>query len=630
MSKIDELLKNEKVEWKKLGKVAVISKGRQFNRRDMLENGIYPVINGGILPSGYIDVFNSEENTITVSQGGASAGFVNFTEEKFWLGAHAFSVVPNNDIIKTYNYGYRCFNRFLFHILKMNQAKLQESKVGAGIPSVSKDELSNIEIPLTSKETQEKIVVKLDKFINYVTELQAELQARNKQYEYYRNILLSEENLNKLSEKINGLGKYNKVFLAKISDLCLRQKGISITAEKMKEINKENAPVKIFAGGNTTANVNVQDIGKKNIINIPSVIVKSRGNIDFEYYDKPFSHKNEMWSYSTLNNKVLNIKFLYYLLKNNLKYFRDNSVSGKLPQITTRVVDNYEIPIPHIFIQDKIVQILDKFQALLLDTKGFLPQEIKQRQKQYGFYCKKLLTFNMESGTISRQTDRQTDRQIISNSYFVLLKEAAKIVGIKLYEVEWKKIKKVFELRNGYTPSKRNKEFWENGTIPWFRMDDLRERGKIVSDSKQHITEKAVKGRGLFKSGSIILATTATIGVHAMLIADSLANQQFTNFDICKSLKDRLLPKYVFYYFNIIDEWCRQHTKVSSFPAVNMDALIELDFPIPSLETQSYLVSILDEFDALVNDISQGLPKEIELRKKQYEYYRGKLLDFKK
>ena len=68
MSKIDELLKNEKVEWKKLGEVCQISKGKQFNKRDMLDDGTYPVINGGILPSGYIDLFNRNENTITVSQ----------------------------------------------------------------------------------------------------------------------------------------------------------------------------------------------------------------------------------------------------------------------------------------------------------------------------------------------------------------------------------------------------------------------------------------------------------------------------------------------------------------------------------------------------------------------------------
>ena len=206
MSKIDELLKNEKVEWKKLGEVCQISKGKQFNKRDMLDDGTYPVINGGILPSGYIDLFNRNENTITVSQGGASAGYVNFIEEKFWLGAHAFSVVPDNDIINEYDYEYSCFNRFLFHILKMNQINLQDSKEGAGIPSVSKDRLSIIEVPLTTKQVQQKIVKTLDKFTNYVTELQAELQARTKQYEYYRDMLLSEEYLNKLSNNPEILG----------------------------------------------------------------------------------------------------------------------------------------------------------------------------------------------------------------------------------------------------------------------------------------------------------------------------------------------------------------------------------------------------------------------------------------
>lgn len=210
MSKIDELLKNEKVEWKKLGEVSQILKGKQFNKRDMLEDGIYPVINGGILPSGYINLFNRNANTITVSQGGASAGYVNFIEEKFWLGAHAFSVIPNNEIITEYGYDYSCFNRLLFHILKMNQMNLQDSKEGAGIPSVSKDRLSIIEVPLTSKQVQKKIVQTLDKFTNYVTELQAELQAelqsRTKQYEYYRDMLLSEEYLNKLSNNPEILG----------------------------------------------------------------------------------------------------------------------------------------------------------------------------------------------------------------------------------------------------------------------------------------------------------------------------------------------------------------------------------------------------------------------------------------
>lgn len=197
MNKIDELLKNENVEWKKLVDVSRITKGQQFNKCDMPANGKFPVVNGGVTPSGYVDVYNCNENTITVSQGG-SAGFVSFLEKKFWLGAHAYSVVPSESIVKKYQYNYNTFNRFLFHILKNQQCYLQNSRVGVGLQSIEKYVLENIQIPLISKNTQEKIVKILDNFTDYVTKLQAELQARVKQYDYYRELLLSEEYLNKL------------------------------------------------------------------------------------------------------------------------------------------------------------------------------------------------------------------------------------------------------------------------------------------------------------------------------------------------------------------------------------------------------------------------------------------------
>lgn len=87
----------------------------------------------------------------------------------------------------------------------------------------------------------------------------------------------------------------------------------------------------------------------------------------------------------------------------------------------------------------------------------------------------------------------------------------------------------VCELRNGYTPSKANPDFWSEGTIPWYRMEDIRESGRRLNEAKQYITESAIKGGGLFEAGSFIMATTATIGEHAVLIVDSLANQRFTN-----------------------------------------------------------------------------------------------------
>ena len=216
-----------------------------------------------------------------------------------------------------------------------------------------------------------------------------------------------------MSEQICELEKHNEIFFAKINELCSRQKGIDITAKKMKEFDKQGAPVKIFAGGNTAANVEVEFVGTNNVINRPSVIVKSRGNIDFEYYDKQFSHKNEMWSYSSLNDKKLNIKFLFYLLKNDLKYFKDNAITGKLPQISTRITDDYKIPVPDIIVQNKVVEILDKFQLLLSDTKGLLPQEIEQRQKQYEYYREKLLTFDVECGNTHTHTHTHTHNSSI-------------------------------------------------------------------------------------------------------------------------------------------------------------------------------------------------------------------------
>ena len=186
----------------------------------------------------------------------------------------------------------------------------------------------------------------------------------------------------------------------------------------------------------------------------------------------------------------------------------------------------------------------------------------------------------------------------------------------------------VFEIRNGYTPSKARKEFWENGTIPWFRMEDIRQNGRILSDSILHITSKGVKGKGLFRMNSFILATTATIGEHAWIIVDSLANQQFTNFKIRKSLESRLTFEFVYFYFFIIDEWCKAHTNVSGFASVDMGGLRDLLFPIPSLSEQRRIVSILDRFEALTANLQNGLPAEISARKKQYEYYRDQLLSF--
>ena len=190
--------------------------------------------------------------------------------------------------------------------------------------------------------------------------------------------------------------------------------------------------------------------------------------------------------------------------------------------------------------------------------------------------------------------------------------------------VEYKTIEEVFEIRNGYTPSKNKPEYWEHGTIPWFRMEDIRKNGRILADSIQHITPSAIKGSGLFHANSIIIATTATIGEHALIIADSLANQRFTNLKVRKSLSDKLLSKFVFYYMFVIDKWCKENVNASSFASVDMKRFRQVEFPLPPLPIQEEIVRILDNF----SELEAELEAELDCRKRQYEFYRDKLLSF--
>ena len=190
--------------------------------------------------------------------------------------------------------------------------------------------------------------------------------------------------------------------------------------------------------------------------------------------------------------------------------------------------------------------------------------------------------------------------------------------------VEWRPLNEVFEIRTGYTPSKKNSAFWDGGTIPWFRMEDLRAHGGLLSDSIQHITPQAIKSNELFKAGSIILATSATIGEHALLLTDALANQRFTNFNLRGGFADRVLPKFAYYYFFKIDAWCKEHVFTGTFPSVDMKNLRKQLIPLPPLRVQERIVEILDKFTALEAE----LEAELEARKKQYEYYRNKLMRF--
>jgi len=363
MSKLDELIAEfcpDGVEYIPLGEVLKNNNSpNSISKKYYKENGDIPIIDQSqVYIAGYTDDESAVPPILPCIIFGDHTRVVKYADRKFAQGDSGTKVfIPVTEDLNT-KYIYYAF-------------------CNIDIPSRGYNRhwtiAKNIKIPLPPLPVQQEIVRILDNF----TELTAELTARRKQYEYYRDLLLT------FGDDVPRLA---------ISDLLIRTKGTNITAQKMRQLHKENGEVRIFAGGKTYADVDFKDIPKKDINFNPSIIVKSRGIIEFEYYDKPFSHKNEFWSYYS-ENKNVNIKFVYYYLSRNVNYFQRIANNMQMPQISIPVTDKYKVPLPPIKEQERIVSILDRFDALCNDLTSGLPAEIEARQKQYEYYRDKLLSF---------------------------------------------------------------------------------------------------------------------------------------------------------------------------------------------------------------------------------------------
>lgn len=304
----------------------------------------------------------------------------------------------------------------------------------------------------------------------------------------------------------------------------------------------------------------------------------------------------------TIKNRTeLDVRFLYHILLEFEQEIHALCTFTGIPALNASNLKKLLIPIPPLETQQKIVKILDKFTEL--------EAELALRKRQYRYYRDFLLDFDNQIGGGGGIADGYKGR---------------------LKDVVWKTLGEVFDLKNGYTPSKSNKEYWENGSIPWFRMEDIRENSRILDNSLKHISKSAVKGGKLFPAKSIMMSTTATIGEHALIKVNYISNQQLTNFTIKDEFKDALDINFAFYYFFIIAEQSKKLINTSSLPIISMKELKKLKIPIPPLPEQEKIAAILDKFDTLTHSISEGLPHEIALRRKQYEYYREQLLAFPK
>ncbi len=145
----------QKKHWcrKHLSDIATIKKGQQLNVSEMIDNGRYYALNGGISPSGCTDKWNAFENTITISEGGNSCGYVNFLTEKFWCGGHCYALTDISDQVNA---------RFLFHYLKSRQSKLMALRVGSGLPNIQKNDIESFSVNIAPLSEQHRIASILD------------------------------------------------------------------------------------------------------------------------------------------------------------------------------------------------------------------------------------------------------------------------------------------------------------------------------------------------------------------------------------------------------------------------------------------------------------------------------------
>ena len=594
MTNILELLKNEKVEWKKLGEVADIQRGRVISKKYLEEHrGEFPVYssqtqNDGVI--GRIDTYDFDGEYITWTTDGAYAGTVFYRLGKFSITNICGLIKPKDELLIKY----------VFYWLQIEAKKYVAS--GSGNPKLMSNVVAKIKIPIPSLEIQGKIVNILDKLINYIFELQLELQSRTKQYTYYRDKLLSEEYLNNVTKEME---EDRKLSLVKLEEVVTIKNG-----KDWKKLGQGNIPV-YGSGGEMGILVDKYSYDK------PTVLIPRKESIDNVFYlDKPYWNVDTIFHTKIDESKLIPKYFYYFIEYYNLKKLSDNLTRPSLTQLTLKKL---KLPLPSLSLQNKIVKVLDKFQVLLADTKGLLAEEIEQRQKQYEYYREKLLTFGVECDSTHARTHART--VVVTNNYYDILQEAVNIVEIEIDD-------RVEELILGdigkISMCKRilKNQTISEGDIPFYKIGTF---GKRADAYISRDLFEEYKGKYSYpKKGEILLSASGTIG-RTIIFNGEDSYYQDSNIVWLSHDEDKILNSYLYYCYQIIN-W--NPSTGGTIKRLYNYNLININIVVPPLHVQQHVVAILDKFDTLVNDIKEGLPKEIEQRQKQYEYWRERLLNF--
>jgi len=383
MNKVEELLAQlcpNGVEFKELGEVVKVLRGRRLTRNQLTPDEKYPVFHGGLEPLGYYGQSNRTANTVMVINVGASAGTVGFSSVDFWSSDGCFCI-SHSDIV---------ISKFLYYSLIIQENTLKSKVRKAGIPTLDSLVILNFQIPIPPLPIQQEIVSILDKFTQLEAELEAELEARRAQYNYYQNDLLNFEGKEVEWKTLGEVGQFVRGNGLQKSDFsesgvgCIHYGQIYtyfgfsanktktfVTPELAKKLRKAKKGDLVIA----TTSENIEDVCK-------TVVWLGEEEIAISGETYIFTHNQ-------------NAKFIAYYLKTPtfLAFKKQNITGTKVIRVHGDKLKQFKIPIPPIEEQERIVRILDKFDVLVNDISVGLPAEIKARRKQYEYYRGKLLDF---------------------------------------------------------------------------------------------------------------------------------------------------------------------------------------------------------------------------------------------
>ena len=582
MSKLDELIRElcpDGVEYKKLVDAVSIERGKRVVRSQLSISGKYPVYQNSLTPLGYHTDYNYNANTTFIIVAGA-AGEIGFSDKAFWAADDCFAVVCPENVL----------NRYIYHLLLNNQNQLISKVRKASIPRLSRSAIENLVIPIPPLDVQREIVRILDNFTNLTAELTAELAARKNQYEFYRDKLLTYD---------------SKTKIMPLKDVAEIERGTRVVRSQLTEAGLypvfQNAltPMGYYDKANRLGN------------NTFLICAGAAGQIG--YSDVDFWAADDCYTFKCCEK--LENRYLFHVLKNSQHRIDAQVRRASIPRISREAVGSIRIPIPPLDVQNRIVNVLDNFEKICSDLNIGLPAEIEARQKQYEYYRDKLLTFAENGNTIlsraeqsrAEQSRAEQSRAEQSRALIKLLQYVFGYAVVSLQDV-------VKNSCSGGTPKKGVSEYYEDGNIPWLRTQEVVFRD--ICKTECFITESAVKNsaaKWIPENCVIVAISGATAGRCAINKIPLTTNQHCLNLEVDPEMA---LYRYVYYCICAKQEELLAK-KEGARGDLNSTRILSLQIDLPSIEKQKRIVSILDCFDAICNDLTSGLPAACQRRLKQ-------------